>query len=461
MDLFDSVSPLDYRYYGRSKKDFEILQPFVSENSRIRYFGRVELELVRALAAEGIAPKKAIEETEKAIEKITAEEVYLEEDRIKHDIRALVNCITAKVSNETKPFIHLGATSYDIVDTANALRYKDCVQKAVLPKLLELEKTLIELALREKETLQIGRTHGQHAEPVTFGFALSGFVSRLGQRIQLLEKSSENLAGKFSGAVGAYNALSLLVKDPLEFEQRIMDGLGLKVSFSSTQIVEPEPMVDLGHSLVSVLGVMADLADDCRHLQRSEIGEIAEEFRSDQVGSSTMPHKRNPINFENVKSFWKQFMPRMVSVYMDQLSEHQRDLTNSASQRFFSELLVAVFLNAERLDKTLKKTVVDKKSLEKNFEQSQNAIIAEPLYIILALHNHPDSHEIVKQLSLQSHLQKKPLFELALQQPGLKPIVEKLSPEQKRILENPKEYLGKAVQKTELVCNHWKKEFQL
>jgi adenylosuccinate lyase len=460
MDWFDAVSPLDYRYYGRNTRAFEALKPFVSENSRIRYFGRVELELVKALIAEGIAPKKAAEETGKAVEMLTAEAVYAEEDRIRHDIRALANCIRKNVSDETKPFIHLAATSYDIVDTGNALRYKEGIQKAVLPQLIELEKTLIGIALREKATIQIGRTHGQHAEPITFGFALSNYVSRLGKRIKTIEQCAENLTGKFSGAVGAYNATSLLVKDPIGFEKRILDGLGLKASHSSTQIIEPEPLVDLGHALVSCLGVLADLADDCRHLQRSEIGELREEFRNEQVGSSTMPHKRNPINFENVKSFWKQFMPRMISLYMDQLSEHQRDLTNSASQRFFSELLVALFLNAERLNRTMQKTVVDRNNLQRNFSTGKNAVVAEPLYILLALHGHPNAHETVKQLTLRAESENRNIFELAEQQPELQSFVQKLSLQQKTVLQNPEQYIGKAIEKTESICNQWKKEFE-
>lgn len=461
MDFFDSVSPLDYRYYGRNSKAFEALQPFVSENARIRYFAKVELELVKALAAEGIAPQKAVDEVAKAVLEISANEVYEEEDRIKHDIRALANCIRKRVSDEIKPFVHLGATSYDIVDTANALRYKDAIKLAVLPQLVALEKVLVNLALREKATLQIGRTHGQHAEPITVGFALSNFVSRLGNRIRALEHAANGLSGKFSGAVGAYNATSLIVKDPIAFEKRVMQGLGLAVSPSSTQIVEPESMADVGHALVSCLGVLADLADDCRHLQRSEIGELREEFKSEQVGSSTMPHKRNPINFENVKAFWKQFMPRMVGIYMDQLSEHQRDLSNSASQRFFGELLVALFLNADRLAKTLEKISVDAENLQKNVGLSEKQIVAEPLYILLALHGHSDAHETAKQLSLEAQRQKKSVLELAEQNASLTWFLKKLLPYQRTILQNPREYVGKAVEKTELICAYWKKELKI
>lgn len=125
------------------------------------------------------------------------------------------------------------------------------------------------------------------------------------------------------------------------------------------------------HAVVSGLGVLANLADDVRHLQRSEIGELAERFEKGQVGSSTMPHKRNPWNFEHVKSLWKTFMPRMMTVYMDQLSEHQRDLTNSASGRFVTEILAGFVLAMHRLQSVVSKLVVDTARMSANFEASK------------------------------------------------------------------------------------------
>src|SRR5262249_61335345 len=160
-------------------------------------------------------------------------------------------------------------------------------------------------------------------------------------RIVMLRTIAARLPGKLSGAVGAYNAVGLLTADPRALERRFLASLGLEARTSSTQIVESEGWSDLAHACLSALGVMANLADDMRHLQRTEIGEIAEAFASDQVGSSTMPHKRNPVSFENVKSIWKAMAPRIVTTYMDQISEHQRDLTNSASQRFLGEILAA------------------------------------------------------------------------------------------------------------------------
>ncbi|MBN2127597.1 MAG: adenylosuccinate lyase [Candidatus Diapherotrites archaeon] len=458
MDEFDLISPLDFRYI--SEKEKKLYSAFLSENARIKYQAKVELALVKVLARKGIAPKKAVPELEKAVEKISAKEVYEEEKKIKHDVRALVNCLRKKVSSESKPFIHFSATSYDIVDTSNALRYKNAVNEIILPSLIELEKELIRLALKYKKTPQIGRTHGQFAEPITFGFFIANYVDRLGNRINEIKRARNELSGKFSGAVGAYNASSLLIKNPEEIEKEIMKELGLKTQLISTQVAHPEQFEDLMHSLVSAFTVLANLADDMRNLQRSEINEIAEFFDSKQVGSSTMPHKRNPINFENVKSFWKQFMPRMNTVYLDAISEHQRDLTNSASVRFVPELFAGLSLSANRLTKTLKNIAVDKESMDFNLEKSSESIVAEPLYIILAKHCHTNAHEKVRELTVKAKKEKIPLIELAFMDNEIIPFLDKFSEKEIELLLNVKTYYGLSEQKTIKVCSYWKKELK-
>jgi len=454
INVFDSVSPLDFRYGNEKFSDY------LSENARIKYQAMVEAALAKALAKKKICSIKVAKEIAKAAAKVTAEEVYAEEKITKHDVRALVNCIRRKVGKEAKPFVHFGATSYDIVDTASALRYKEATEKLVLPALKEFEKTLIKLALKHKKTVQIGRTHGQHAEPITFGFAIASYVSRLGGRIKEIERAKNNLCGKFSGAVGAYNASSLLIKNPIEFEKIVLAELGLKPSVSSTQIVEPEPLVDLLHAIVSAFGVLANFADDMRHLQRSEINEIAEAFGKKQVGSSTMPHKRNPINFENVKSFYKEFMPRIFTAYLDQISEHQRDLTNSASQRFIPEIFVGLLAAVERLNKICKKLVVDKEAMQENLFLQGQLIAAEPLYILLAFHGHENAHEHVKQLTLKAQKQKRDLFDVIATEKKLWPYLDKFSKKERELVMNPEKYIGKAVEKTEKICAHWKKEIK-
>src|SRR5262249_26076865 len=159
---------------------------------------------------------------------------------------------------------------------------------------------------------------------------------RLGGRIQAIDQARRNLRGKLSGAVGAYSALSLrLPRAAVAFEKLVLALLDLQPAPGSisSQIVQPEFITDLGYAVQSCCSALANLADDMRHRHRSEIGEVAERGKADTVGSSTMPHKVNPKSFENVKSLWKAFAPRMTTLLMDQISEHQRDLTNSASQR--------------------------------------------------------------------------------------------------------------------------------
>jgi len=458
--IFDNISPLDHRYSMRSE-EFEEYSRYLSERAKIRYQSEVELALVKALAKNGICSEEVVKEVKQAISELSPEEVYAEEKKTRHNIRALVNCIQKRVSEDAKPYIHFTTTSFDIVDTANSLRYKETAEELIVPTLKKLEKVLMEIALREKDTVQVGRTHGQHAVPVTFGFAVAEYVSRFGNKIHAVEESAKNLRGKISGAVGAYNASHLFFDKPEEFEADVLAELGLKASTHSTQIVEPEYITDFVHSLISAFGVLASFSDDMRHLQRSEIGEVGEHFGKDQVGSSTMPHKRNPINYENVKSMWKAFMPHMVTVYQDQLSEHQRDLTNSASSRFIPEIIVGLLSSVNRLIRVCEKLVVDHENIKRNFEMNKEMIVAEPLYILLASYGHPDAHEAVRKLTLESQQSGETLRGLIQKSEELKPYWEKLTDKQMELLINPEKYIGIASQKAEKVVEYWSEKLDI
>ncbi len=457
-DIFLNLSPLDHRYYLSNEALFNELAEYFSENAYIRYELKVEAALVRVLAKRGLCSQEVADEIDQACREIDPAEVYLEEEKTKHNIRALVNCVQRRVSATAKPFVHFTVTSVDIMDSANAMRFKEATEKVVLPKMLELEAILISIARREKGTIQVGRTHGQHAVPITFGFAMAEYVSRFGARIQNVAKTAGDLRGKISGAVGAYNASSLFFDDPFEFEAEVLWELGLKQANYSNQIVEPEYLTDYIHAIISSFGVLANLADDIRHLQRTEIGEVGEAFEATQVGSSTMPHKRNPWNFEHIKSMWKEFMPRMITLYADQISEHQRDLTNSASGRFVPEIVIGFVAAVERLNRVLQKLVVDKERMKHNFESTKEMVIAEPMYILLASLNHPDAHEAVRLLTLEAQKTGKTLRELLVKKPELLPYLEKLTPKQRDILEDPRKYTGWAEQKAEQVCSHWEKQ---
>lgn len=448
-DSHDSIAPVDYRYY-----DTEIAE-YLSDNAYLKYKLAVELALVKALKKNKICDDAVVKEVEKAIASVTADEVYAEEERVKHDIRAMVNVIRGKVSDKAKPYVHMTATSYDISDTANAARFRDVTQKVLIPALSELLKVLANLAEREAATVQVGRTHGQHAVPLTFGYTVAGYVSRLGQSIEALEALSRELKGKFSGAVGAYNASSLFFDDPEKFEKDVLAEMGLEPVEHATQVTQHEPMVRLLTETTIAAGIMAQLSDDMRHLQRTEIGEVGEEFEKSQVGSSTMPQKRNPINFENAKSLWKVIMPRIITAFMDQISEHQRDLTNSASGRTYGETIAYTVSMAKRLAKTMAKISVDKKRLEDNLAMQKGLVAAEPLYILLASMGHPDAHEKVRNLTLTAQKEGKSLEDVAFADPEMKPYLDKMTDKQKAILKNPASYTGVAAKKTKAIVKRW------
>ena len=454
---YELFSPTDFRY------NVEDLVPFLSEEAYVKYKARVEAALAMQLSRVGVCSKTVAEEIANACRKVNAQEVYDEEARIKHDIRALANVIRGRVSDRAKPYVHLTATSYDIVDTANSLRFKDAIKLVVLPDLVKLERALINVSTRYAKSVQVGRTHGQHAEPITFGFFLSYYVSRLGNRILKMQEATNNLVGKFAGAVGVYGPLSLVVDDPERFESDLLKSLGLKSSEVSTQIVQPEAFTDLIHSVISTFGVLANFSRDMRHLQRTEIDEVSEEFSSKQVGSSTMPQKRNPISFENLESLWKKFMPQMVTVYMDQVSEHQRDLTNSSSQRYLPELIVAFDYCVRRLTRTIwdetgkrPRIAINAMQMRRNLESSIDQMAAEPLYILLASAGHKDAHEYVRQLVQESIDSRSSFRKMVKSDPKLKAYYEIIG-EKMKFVENPDLYIGLASRKTLAVAKRWEK----
>jgi len=453
---FDAVSPLDYRFYGGDEALFKVLRPYVSAAAVIEYQARVEGALAEAMAEEGICDRAVAAAISGAAQRVTAQEVAQEEAKTRHDVRALVNVIRSKVPQEARRFVHLGATSYDIVDTANALRYRECVERVVIPAVATAVARCIAIAEAEAETPQIGRTHGRHAEPVTFGFAMASYVSRLGDRIGRLQYFSRRLPGKLSGAVGAYNAMGLLVADPRALEARFLGSLGLERRSTSSQIVEAEGWADLAHACVTTLGVLANLADDMRQLQRTEIGEIAEAFAAEQVGSSTMPHKRNPVSFENVKSIWKAMAPRVLTTYMDQISEHQRDLTNSASQRFLGEIVAATAYAARRMAGSLEGIRVDRDRLRANLALTRGAIVAEPLYVLLSKYGHQDAHETVRRLTLEAERSGRTVMQVAQVDAEVRQHLRRFTEDERRILERPEEYRGLAAQVARDVAAEWR-----
>lgn len=462
MNPFDAASPLDARYYFADKDFYARLHPYVSEAAQVMYLARVEAALAETLAAHGVCSTKHAQEIAQACAAVTPEEVYEEENRIQHNIRALVNCIGRKISREAKPYVHLFATSADIIDTARSLSLVEATRNVVLPSLVDLLRQLIAMARAHADTPQMGRTHGQHAVPITYGFAVALYVSRLGQGIERIASAAGNLRGKFAGAVGAYNALSLLRPDnPAALEADLMRRLGLRPPEISSQVVQPEYVADYVYALAACWGILANLADDFRHLQRSEIRELrdrkAESPGSQVVGSSTMPHKINPKDFENIKSMWKAYVPRLLSVLMDQISEHQRDLTNSASMRFVTEFVAAFAYSVHRTRGALAAVEPNAERMLQILDEGKHPVVAEPLYVLLALAGHPEAHEQARVLSRKALASDIPLTQLLRAEAAVAEQLRELPLHQQEVLDDPGKYMGAAAATARRICDLWEK----
>jgi adenylosuccinate lyase len=469
-DIFKNISPIDHRYSVSESHVYQSLVPWISEEALISSCIKAEIALIFAhLKVRGeLTPAIRAE-----LEKCTAspQEVYAEEEKTRHNIRALVNVLKTKVPAKIAPLIHLGATSVDILDTSLSWRIAGVTREAVLPLLKKLELLLCSFAEKEADTPQVGRTHGQHAVPITLGFAFAEYVSRLGKSILEIEKRSKDLKGKLSGAVGAYNATSMIVKDPLELERIYLAELGLEPSEHSTQLVEPEYLLRLLLEFNTAFGIIANLADDLRNLQRSEIGEVREGFAAEQVGSSTMPQKRNPWNSEHVKSLWKAFMPRVNTFFMDQISEHQRDLSNSASQRFISDYIAGFCLAVSRMAKVIEGLGADRERLLANLRGGgiPGGVMAEPAYILLAETGVSDAHEVIRKITLAAEKENISFAAALAEEPDtLKKISGKLaelgliaakaenSTEALLFFENPERYCGLAAKKARTLAEKYK-----
>lgn len=382
---FDTISPLDGRYREETKP----LLKFFSESANLEYMVRVEIALLDTHLAWHNLP--CVEEISVDVSKIC--EI---EKRTRHQVKAVVEYIRQIVPDYAKPFVHLGITSSDTQDTANVLRIRHALEHQIRPAVNTLSKVLKDQIIKYGRVEQIGRTHGQWAVPMTFGWWLAQYVSRLSQ-VRLNLKPRANM----SGAVGTFRALSYLYEDPISFSGVVVNKLGLSLAMYTTQILPADELIRLLGEVNICFGIVANLADDIRHLQRSEISEVEECFYDGQVGSSTMPHKHNPWNSEHVKSLWKAFAPRYLSFSMDLISEHQRDLTNSASSRFVFEYLAGFYIAVKRMTQVVRDLRINADIMQSRVDKFEDT---EKAYVLLAETGDADAHKHIQEVVEKSRM---------------------------------------------------------
>jgi len=393
------ICPLEYRY-GR-----EELKEIFGETCRLQFLLDVEAALARAHAKIGNIPKSAANEISKkaSIKYVKVKRVKEIENETKHDIMAVTKALAEVCNGEAKKYIHLGATSYDIIDTANALQFSESttyIQKS----LKELRNTLLKLTKKYKKTVMLGRTHGQHTIPITFGLKMAGYAMEIERHLErMFECKSRLLVGKLSGAVGTGAALG---KNALKVQEEMLKDLKLGVEDVSTQIVCRDRYNELLSILGNIATSMEKFGTEIRNLQRDEIGEVAEAFEAKkQVGSSTMPHKRNPITSEQICGLARLVRSLITPTFENAIQWHERDLCNSSSERFIlAHSLILTDWIIYKTNDVFKNLRVFPERMLKNMEISKGLPMAESLMTTLINKGmgRGEAHELMRKISLKA-----------------------------------------------------------
>ncbi|HBC44389.1 MAG TPA: hypothetical protein DIU16_03105 [Candidatus Vogelbacteria bacterium] len=450
------------------------LKPIFGYDNLYVPVGEVEIATLQTLAEIGLIPEADVAYlTDKVIKQVlsitTTEVDEVERAVTHHDIRAWVHCAQKHLGSLGR-WVHIPLTSYDALDTARSLQFARAHQQALKPLVEHLIRILCEKVRAFADLRQIGRTHGQHALPITVGFWLATILNRVLYNIGQMDYFARGLVGKVSGAVGAHNAqigLGIAAHcGNTSFEERVLHKLGLNLAPISTQILPPEPLAYYLYSACMLSAVLAQFGRDCRHLMRSEIGEICEPFEAGQVGSSTMAHKRNPINFENLEGMWERNIGEFVKVLLTMISEHQRDLTSSPVARDFPIIIVNLVQQLETLLRTkrdkdgkpvegsefLRRITVNERALKRNMDMNAGVILAEPLYLALQIFGgYDDAHTLINERVMPIAQSYGDLLSavacIAGRDPEVKAALKKIPSDIMDILYHPHEYVGDAPQK--------------
>ena len=430
------MCPIDFRYGRKELKDI------FGEQSKLQFLLDVEASLARAHAQVGNIPKKAaVEISKKATTTfVKVERVKEIERETRHDIMAVTRALNEVCQGDAGKYVHLGATSYDIVDTANALQFAAAVDLLKI-QLKKLRIVLVDLAKKHKHTIMLGRTHGQFSIPITFGLKMAVYALEVDRHLERLHESqSRVLVGKMSGAVGTGAAMGEKV---LQIQQLVMKDLRLGVEEGATQIVGRDRYIELVSMLSNIAVSIEKFATEIRNLQRSEIGEVAEAFEAKkQVGSSTMPHKKNPIVCEQVCGLARVDRSAIIPAYENAIQWHERDLCNSSSERF---ILPHSFILTDwivfQMTEVFRNLRVFPERMKRNLEKSHGLPMAEAVMTCLVEKGmgRGDAHETVRQCAIRAANEEKDFLSLLLKE---KTITRLMTKNELEYALTPDHYLG-------------------
>jgi adenylosuccinate lyase len=347
-----------------------------SDENRFQKMFEVELLAAEAMAAKGLVPKKAVAEIRKKA-RINIQRINEIEETVKHDVISFLTLIGETMGPSAR-FLHLGMTSSDVLDTALAVQMKESCD-LLLEGVKRLSSTIKSLAVKYKDTPMMGRTHGVHAEPITFGFVMASWYSEMARARESLEKIKDVVSyGKISGAVGTFAHLSP------DVEAYVCKKLGLKPEPASTQVVPRDRHARYLSALAVIGSSLERFAIEVRHLQRTEVQEAEEPFTKGQKGSSAMPHKRNPIMSENVTGLARLLRGFAVTGFENIALWHERDISHSSTERvILPDASIALDFMLARMDRILSGLVVYPENMKANLARSQDVIFSGTLLLAL------------------------------------------------------------------------------
>ncbi|MCL0067993.1 adenylosuccinate lyase [Peptococcaceae bacterium] len=347
-----------------------------SEENKFRKWLDVEIYACEALCKKGVIPESALKNIKEKANFLVKRILEIEE-KVHHDVIAFLTCVAEYVGEDSK-YIHLGLTSSDVVDTAQSVRMKEAADQ-ILKRLAQLYNVLIEKAIKYRNTVMIGRTHGIHAEPMTFGLKMLLWAAETKRNIERMKKAKEVVSvGKISGAVGTYANIDPYV------EEFVCRCLGLKPAPISTQVLQRDRHAEYMNTIAVIGCTLEKIATEIRALQRTDIREAEEFFAKGQKGSSAMPHKRNPIISERISGMARILRGNALAAMENVALWHERDISHSSVERVIipdSTTLLDYMLY--KITDVIQNLIVYPENMKKNMKRTNGLIFSQRVLLAL------------------------------------------------------------------------------
>jgi adenylosuccinate lyase len=441
-----AIHPIEFRYGTPEMK------AVWTEEHRFLRIIDAEVALARAEASCGMIPSEAADAIATHAHNASLKRAKEIEDEIHHDMMAIVRAIS-EVCGDSARWIHYGATSNDILDTATGLQLHDAVT-ILDTKLRSLLSVLLTRSMETRRLVCIGRTHGQHGVPTTYGLRFAIWASEIGRQVERLEQMKPRVCvGQMTGAVGTQAAMG---KKGIEVQEAMMQFLGIGSVDVSNQVIQRDRYAEYFCFLANVATTLDKMGIEIRSMQRTEIGEVEEAFGARQVGSSTMPHKRNPIRSEQVCGLARIIRSAVEPAFQNNTLWDERDLTNSSPERIlFPEATILCDHIIRLMTTVIEGLVIRHDRIAENLRMLHGINMAESVMIELTRQGmaRQEAHEIIRVKSMEALASKKSLSSLLSRTEEVTRII---SPGEIEALLDPENYLGTSVLQVERVVSKLK-----